>query len=209
MPICRYLGNACIEIISEADHIIIDPVFLTPPKHGIDKIFITHHHSDHISLDKLIELRTYSSKKNAALQIYGPKCVQDEFDIDLKIIKPGSKIFLNNGKVNVIENNCWKAEGCVAYLITTGEKKLIHTADSANFSDQLRNINDKIEICFVACFESNFDDYLNFLKIISPNITIPYHFTKEKESEAKKLTDFLNKNNIQSQFIAIGMEFEF
>ncbi len=209
MPICRFLGNACIEIISEEDHIIIDPAFLTPPKHGIDKIFITHHHFDHISLDKLIELRTNSSKKNEALQIYGPKCVQDEFDLALTIVKPGSNILLNNGNVSVIENNCWKAEGCVAYLITIDRKKLIHTADSANFSDQLRNLDEEIDICFVACFESNFNDYLYFLRTISPKIAIPYHFTNEKENEAKNLTDFLIKNNIQSQFIAIGKEFKF
>ncbi len=204
MIICRFLGNACIEIISETDHIIIDPVFLTAPKHGIDKVFITHHHSDHITLDKLLELQ----KKNETLQIYGPKCVQDEFDFALTIVKPGSNVPLKDGTVSVDKNNCWTDKGCVAYLINTGGKKLIHTADSTNFSDQLRNINDEIDICFVACFERNFDDYKNFLKIISPKITIPYHFSNEKENEAKKLTNFLIKNNIHSQFIAIGKEIE-
>jgi len=49
MVVCRFLGNACIELISTQDHIIIDPVFLSPPEKGIEEIFVTHHHSDHIT----------------------------------------------------------------------------------------------------------------------------------------------------------------
>ncbi len=209
MTICRFLGNACIEIISDSDHIIIDPVFLTPPQKGIEKVFITHHHSDHINLDKFAEIRLQYSKEGKELEVYGPKCLQDEFEIELTLIEPDLKINLNHGTVEVFENNCWKAEDCVAFFITIGGKKLLHTADSANFSEQLRSIKDEIDICFVACFESNFYDYLEFLNIIKPKMTIPYHFTAEKERDARKLVDFLSNNNFNSRFLEIGEEFEF
>ena len=56
MVACRFLGNACIELISEKDHIIIDPVFLSQPKKGIESIFLTHHHPDHTNLDKINDI---------------------------------------------------------------------------------------------------------------------------------------------------------
>jgi len=208
MIVIRFLGNACIEIISKQDHIIIDPVFLSLPKKGIEKIFITHHHSDHITRENLIELTPDYVLAGKELEIYGPSCVNKELNIDFTLIQPTSKINLNNGLVRVLENKCWKAEGCVAYLIEIDNKKILHTADSAEFSIELKSLNDEIDICFVACFESNFSDYLKFLKIISPQMAIPYHFTPEKESEAKKLAEFLLNNDINSTFLSIGEEFE-
>lgn len=204
MSTCSFLGNACIEIISKTDHILIDPVFLVPPQKGIEKILITHHHSDHINLDKLVEIYQKNSKEDKKPEIYAPKCVQEEFDIEFTLVEPGSKVDLKGGTVEVFENNCWKAEECVAFLITIDGKNILHTADSANFSEQMRTIKDKINICFVACFESNFNDYLEYIKKISPKITIPYHFTAEKEDDAKKLVEFLNNNNVNSKFMEIG-----
>ena len=201
---CHFLGNACIEIFSEADHLIIDPVFLVPPQKGIEKILITHHHSDHIDLDKLAEIYQIYSKEGKKPEIYAPQCVQEEFDIELTLVESGSKIDLNDGTVEVFENNCWKAEGCVAFLFTIGGKNILHTADAASYSEQLRAIKDTIDICFVACFESNFKDYLEFVKIISPKIIIPYHFNDEKQEDAKKLVEYLNINDINSKFVSIG-----
>lgn len=204
----RFLGNACIEIISKEDHIIIDPVFVMPPKQGIETVYLTHHHPDHVTLDNLTEIREKFSKASEDLLIYGPESIYEEFNIDFILIMPGSQINLNNGNVDVFENNCWKAEGCISYFITIDGKKILHTADSASFSNQLRNLKEQIDCCFVACFEDNFNDYLRFLKEISPKIAIPYHFTAEKETNAKKLVEFLKGNNINSRFLAIGEEIE-
>lgn len=119
------------------------------------------------------------------------------------------KIDINMGYVEVFKNDCWKAEGCVAYLITIGNKRVLHTADSAVFSDQLRNIDVDIDVCFIACFESNFNDYLEFLKKVSPTIAIPYHFTHEKKENAEKLVEYLSKAGINSQYLRIGNELDF
>ncbi|MFX1320485.1 MAG: MBL fold metallo-hydrolase [Promethearchaeota archaeon] len=208
MVLCRFLGNACLELISEKDHIIIDPVFISQPNKGIESIFLTHHHSDHVNLEKINEIRINFLKEGKELEIYGPECIHDEFNLDFTLILPGSKIDLNNGSVEVFENNCWKAEGCVAYLVEIEGKKILHTADSADYSGELNRIKHEINYCFVACFEDNFYDYLGFLKNLKPNTAIPYHFATEKDESAKKLAEFLKENKINSKFLAIGEEFE-
>ncbi|MFX1355058.1 MAG: hypothetical protein ACFFGP_13965, partial [Promethearchaeota archaeon] len=54
------------------------------------------------------------------------------------------------------------------------------------------------------CFEENFEDYLKFIKEVSPKKVIPYHYTTEKEENSKNLVQFLNKNDINAQFLNIG-----
>ncbi|MFX1495783.1 MAG: MBL fold metallo-hydrolase [Promethearchaeota archaeon] len=208
MLICRFLGNACIELIGEKDHIIIDPVFLTPPRKGIERTFITHHHQDHITENKLNEIKENYSFKDKELEIYGPECLFEEFDIEFTLIIPGTKIGLNNGEIEVLENSCWKAEGCIAYLISIDNKKILHTADSATYSNQLFTLKNNIDLCFVACFVENFDDYLKFTAKVTPKQVIPYHFTSEKKENAMKLDQYLKENGINSHFLNIGEEIE-
>jgi L-ascorbate metabolism protein UlaG (beta-lactamase superfamily) len=202
----RFLGNACIEVIGNIDHIIIDPVYDSSPKKGIQKIFITHDHSDHFSLANLKEIRIQYTKEDYEPEIYYPVCVQEDYLIHQNLITPGMKVDLNKGYVDVFENECWKAMDCVAYLITIDNKKLLHTADSANFSNQLRNIEEDIDVCFVACFESNFKDYLEFFKKKSPKIAIPYHFTYKNKENAEKLVKYLSNAGINSRYLKIGEE---
>lgn len=209
MLICRFLGNACIELIGEKDHIIIDPVFLSPPREGIGRVFITHEHSDHINIDKLEEICEKYTENPEWLAIYGPKIVCDNFHFNILEVEPKTKVNLKDGIVEVFENECWKSEGCVAYLIEIEGKRILHTADSAKFSDQLRAIKAEIDCCFVACFESNFNDYLDFIKKITPKLIIPYHFTNEKVDSARKLVEFFKKNGINTLFLKIGGQFEF
>ncbi len=75
-------------------------------------------------------LSKHYSKEDVELEIYGPECIDEHLSIDFTLILPGSRINLNNGFVEVFKNDCWKAEGCVAYLITIENKKILHTADS-------------------------------------------------------------------------------
>jgi len=43
----RWLGHSCIEIVGH-HHILIDPDFYRPPGPGVEYIFITHGHEDHL-----------------------------------------------------------------------------------------------------------------------------------------------------------------
>ncbi|MFX1401730.1 MAG: MBL fold metallo-hydrolase [Promethearchaeota archaeon] len=201
---CYFLGNACVEIIGHNDHLLIDPVFLSEPQKGIEKIFITHHHPDHVEMSKLNEIDANYSAKNKELEIYGPECLYEQLNIEFILIIPESKIELNHGYISVYDNSCWKAEDCVAYIISIDNKIILHTADSAQFSSSLRAFRNQIDLCFIACFEENFEDYLKFIKEVSPKKVIPYHFTTEKEENSRNLIQFLNRNDINAQFLNIG-----
>jgi len=201
---CYFLGNACVEIIGKNDHLIIDPVFLSEPHTGIENMFITHHHPDHVEINKLKEINAKYHGKNKELKIYGPECLYEQLNIEFTLIIPGSKIELKNGYASVYENDCWKAEGCVAYSISIDNKNILHTADTANFSSSLRELKNQIDLCFIACFEENFADYLKFIKEISPKKVIPYHYTIEKEENSKRLVQYLKENDNNAQFLNIG-----
>jgi L-ascorbate metabolism protein UlaG (beta-lactamase superfamily) len=205
---CRFLGNACIELITQQDHIIVDPVYIIPPQKGVEKIFITHQHKDHVNAEKIADLKEIYCSNEQELEIYGPECLYKEVNIDFILIIPGMQIALNNGNVAVFENNCWKAKDCVAYLISINGKNILHTADSSAFSNQLRALKDNIDLCFIACFEENFNDYLEFIYNIQPKLMVPYHFNKDKEKEAQKLAIFLNSNKINVKYLTIGEELE-
>ena len=208
MVFCRFLGNACIELIGVKDHIIIDPVFLSSPRKGIERIFITHHHQDHIEISKIKEIEEKYSVEGRELEIYGPECLYEELSFEFTLIIPSFKIWLNNGEIEVFDNDCWKAEGCVAYMISIDNKKILHTADSASFSSALRTLKNQVDVCFVACFVENFEDYLNFIQEISPKQVIPYHFSAGKEQNGKKISEYLKDNGFNSLFLSIGEELE-
>jgi L-ascorbate metabolism protein UlaG (beta-lactamase superfamily) len=51
----RYLGHSCVEIIGQ-HHILIDPDFMRDPEPGVEYIFVSHAHKDHIA--RIAELIT-------------------------------------------------------------------------------------------------------------------------------------------------------
>lgn len=205
MSICRYLGRACVEIITDDDHLIIDPNYVKPPRKGVNKILITHEHDDHLNSEDIEKISKHYIRENQALHIYGAKSTEDKVAIqDPTIIGEGDVIDLENGTIRVFNIDCWGSESCVAYLIEIDGKRILHTADSANYSESLRNIKEDIDCCFVACFEDYYDDYLNFINIISPELTIPYHFGPGEEDMGRNLADYLRKEHINAKYLEPG-----
>ncbi|MBD3254118.1 MAG: hypothetical protein GF383_03455 [Candidatus Lokiarchaeota archaeon] len=206
---CRFLGRSCIELITLDDHLIIDPRFFEAPKKGIKQIFLTHEHEDHCDINKISLIREKYTNDENELKIFGPKSIKKEYELDLEIIKKGSKIDLKNTKIEAFEIECYKAEECLAYLISVGDISILHTADAATISDRLKNFSGKVDYCFIACFEEYFDDYLMFLRDLHPLVAIPYHFNPGEEHKAKKLVEFLDDNYIEAKFMKIGEALEF
>ncbi len=206
----RFLGRCCLEIKTLQDHFVIDPHYFEHPMEGIEAIFITHGHDDHFDLEKIKEIKDKYRNKEEDLTIYGSKNLEIEGDdLEIEEIKEEKQIELDNTVITPYRVKCYKAEDCYAYLITFGDINVLHTADSAEFSEKLRKIKQKIDYCFVACFEDNLDDYLDFLKEVHPKVVFPYHFSPGEEESAKKLVEFLNENTIEASFLEIGAEFEF
>jgi len=207
MVVCRYLGRACVEIITERDHLIIDPNYVESPKKGIEKLLLTHEHDDHLSPEKIRILYEKYVDKDKELKIFGPISTKDKVNIkEVLIIKDESKIEINNGRIEVFKIDCWKSEACVAYLITVDRKRILHTADSAKYSDRLRTIEKGIDCCFIATFENFYQDYLDFIKTIQPKLTIPYHFGPDKKQMGKNTAQFLEDNNVKVKYLDLGEE---
>ncbi|TXT58667.1 MAG: putative Zn-dependent hydrolase of the beta-lactamase fold-like protein [Promethearchaeota archaeon] len=208
MPVVRFLGGACVEIIGEEEHLIFDPNYEKAPRKGIGRIFLTHEHSDHVDAEKMEKIKQEYLRQDKQYQIYGPKSTEKTIESTPNIVKGGMRININNGKVEIYEIDCWKAEDCLGYLITIDGKTILHTADSANYSQELMDLNEQVDICFTACFEDFFEDYLKFVKKIKPNLTIPYHFNSGDEEMAKELVKFYKENGVKAKYYEIGSEFE-
>jgi len=207
MIIVRYLGRACVEIITDNDHIIIDPNFVNPPRKGINKILLTHEHDDHLSNENIQKIYKEYVREDQEIKIFGPESTKDQVAIaEPFIVKDGTIIDLNDGKIEVFSVDCWGADSCVAYLVRIDGKRILHTADSANYSDRLRNIEKAVDCCFVACFEDYYDDYLHFIKKIVPKLTIPYHFGPDEKEMGKNLAKFLKENDVKVEFLISGEE---
>ncbi|MFO8018283.1 MAG: MBL fold metallo-hydrolase [Promethearchaeia archaeon] len=205
----RFLGNACVEIISDLDHVIIDPNYLVTPRRGINKVLITHEHDDHLDPEKLVEIRNKYIRENQELEIYASKSVNEKLDMGIEVVKHGDEIQLENGTVKVIKNKCWKAKDCLAFLLLLAGREILHTADSAQYSDELRAVPQQVDCCFVACFEDYYKDYFEFMRKISPRLVIPYHYGKGDEEMAKNLVDFVKEQNkVNIRYLEIGGEFE-
>lgn len=207
MVICRYLGRSCVEVIADKDHIIIDPNYVEFPRKGINKILLTHEHDDHLSQEKIQRIFKEFIREDQEFQIFGPISTKEKIAIEEPfIVKDGSVIELNDGRIEVFKIDCWGSEACVAYLIYIDDKRILHTADSANYSDRLRTIEKAVDCCFVATFEDYYDNYLHFIKTIMPKLTIPYHFGPDKKEIGKKIAEFLQKNDINVKYLNPGEE---
>jgi len=205
MSICRYLGRACVEIITDDEHLIIDPNYVKPPRKGVNKILITHEHDDHLNSEDIEKISEHYIRENQALHIYGAKSTEDEVAIENPtIVSEGDVIDLENGKIRVFNIDCWGSDSCVAYLIEIDGKRILHTADSANYSKSLRNIEKDIDCCFVACFEDYYEDYLDFINTINPKLTIPYHFGPDEEEMGKNMADLLEEKDVNVKYLRPG-----
>jgi L-ascorbate metabolism protein UlaG (beta-lactamase superfamily) len=207
---CRYLGRACIEIITKNDHLIFDPNYVKSPQKGISHIFLTHEHDDHLSPEKIEVIYENLIKNENTIKVYGPISIKNKIPfVNPIIVKDGSLIEINDGIIEVFSIDCWKSEACVAYLITVDKKRILHTADSANYSDRLRKLEKGIDCCFIATFEDFYQNYLQFIKIIMPKLTIPYHFGPDKKDMGKNTAQFLKKNNVKVKYLDPGEELMF
>lgn len=208
MTTIRFLGGACVEIIGEEDHLIVDPNYEKAPRKGIGKIFLTHEHGDHVDAEKMDKIKQEYLRQDRQYQIYGPKSTEKKIEPTPNIINGGMKFNLNNGRVDVYKVGCWKAENCLAYLIQIDGKTILHTADSANYSKKLKKLKKPVDLCFTACFEDYYEDYLEFVKKINPKLTLPYHFNSGDEEMAKNLVELYRKNDINTEYQEIGSEFK-
>lgn len=180
----RWLGNACLEI-KDTHNILIDPNYLVEPQIDPDIILVTHEHSDHIDPDKLSGFSDY--------KLYAPQSVFDNFDIQGQKVQGGDII---TDQIKVIQCDCYGSEQSVCYFW----KGLYHTADASTYQTP----GGPVKVLFTACFPNLYDEYLQSVKKIQPDLTIPYHFNprdEEKLEEARGLRDHFGQNGFDSKLV--------
>ena len=207
----RYLGNACVEIIDNSAHLIIDPAYEFEPEDGIDTILLTHEHDDHLDIDII---KKFLEKNEYNIEIYGPKSIKkklESLDLDeqLHIIEDQDEFKTGIFKIRAFKLECYKTKSCLGYLIKKDEIAVLHTADSSEFSKRLKRLRNSVDYCFIACFKEKYEDYLRFIQDISPKVTFPYHFTSNETESAKELAEYLKEYGFESKYIEPGTEFEY
>ncbi|MBD3352900.1 MAG: hypothetical protein GF364_15565, partial [Candidatus Lokiarchaeota archaeon] len=207
----RVLGNSCLELVDSSHHIIIDPVYSVNPKKGIDTILITHEHDDHLDMKYINEIKEEYAQSKQELKIYAPKpsqkkMIQAGWTDGIKVIDQDLMILQEDASFSVeaMKINCYKAKACYSFRLSSGNIHILHTADAVEFTQKLRKYNNSIDYCFISCFEDYFENYLQFVKDLRAKMIYPYHFRKGKNEFAKRLAEFLKKNEINSKFIKIG-----
>ncbi|HMA62578.1 MAG TPA: MBL fold metallo-hydrolase [bacterium] len=180
----KWLGNACLEI-QDKHNILIDPNYLVEPRIDPDIILITHEHSDHIDPQKIGAFSNY--------KLYAPVSVFQKFDIEGQEVQGGDII---TDQIKVIQCDCYGSEQSVCYFW----RGLYHTADASTYQTPGGNV----KLLFTACFPNLYDEYLQSVKKIQPELTIPYHFNpndKEKLEEARGLKNYLKENGFKSRLL--------
>jgi len=181
----RWLGNSCVEI-SEGFDLLIDPNYTVDPKEKYKIICVTHEHIDHIDVEKL--------KKIEYELLIAPRATLDEFGISGKAVRPGDEV----DGIKVLESWCWKAKESVSYFYMG----VLHPGDSAKFPEA-----EGVKLAFTACFPDFFDQYVEELKRLEPELVVPFHYDYEKEKKrenAEKLVELLLKESIEARVVKPG-----
>ncbi|MFO8018335.1 MAG: hypothetical protein R6U96_06840 [Promethearchaeia archaeon] len=227
----RSLGNACLELIDKDDHLIFNPNYIISPEKGINHLFLTDIDPNHLNLEKINEIKKKFSRRielneeaededeeaeeeedemELDLIIYGPETVKKETELEIEVLKRNKEIIkLKDFQVEAHQVECFNTEACISYIIRRGDITILFSGNTSKFSKNLRQLNEKIDYCFIPSIEEFFDHYLDFIKEVSPRVIFPHHFKTGEEEKAKNLVKIIREEGFEAQFLEIGDEFEF
>lgn len=197
-------GSACIRINSGIT-IYFDPVNLSEEDiaHKADLILLTHSHDDHFSVETLEKL-----VKPTTIIVCPIDCeetlLQDHFDFNLYVVKPGETVKLNQVKIKAIPAYSTSAhpnsEGWMGYVIDINNFRLYHSGDSG-FIPEMEDLKN-IDIAFLTIREPYMmspEEIIRAIKSFKPKIAIPIHWIEEE----KENIDYIIENSPDSTEILI------
>ena len=128
--------RACVELASELARIVIDPgEFGTPVDlTGIDAVFITHDHFDHVSHELLQrEVDRRASLDHTSLRIFGPHAFAEKAAYDVTPMQEGDRVTVDDIDVQAIGQ--WQEPGSltepriqnIGYVI---DGRILHSGDA-------------------------------------------------------------------------------
>ncbi|MFX1379689.1 MAG: MBL fold metallo-hydrolase [Promethearchaeota archaeon] len=179
-------GSACIRISSEII-IYFDPVNLSEENFKIkaDFIFLTHSHDDHFSVETLERL-----VKPTTIILCPFDCeeslLQENFDFNIFIVKPGEVINLNRIKIEVIHAYSSSAHpdsaGWLGYIIELSGFRLYHTGDSGYIPEMNKLKN--IDVALITTREPYMmspKEVIQAINAFKPKVLIPIHWIEEEK----------------------------
>ncbi len=182
----RWLGNSCVEIDAEM-RVLIDPNYVMQPDGHFDVVAITHEHADHIDVEKL---------KNISYEkLIAPRQTLETYDLDGVAVKPGDSV----DDIAVLESWCWKAKESVSYFYAG----VLHAGDSAKFPSV-----ENVKIVFTACFPDYYNEYVDEMLRLRPELVIPFHYSPDKKANAEGLKTKLEEAGISCRLLEIGESVE-
>ena len=155
-----------------------------------DIILVTHSHKDHcksVTVNRLIHKNTL---------IVAPKRCLKELGKDIKVIKPGEEITLEDIKIKAVESYNTKQGSStrklhhkgngVGFLINIDDKTIYHAGDT-DFIPEMKELGviDVVLLPIGGTFTMDIDEATRAAMAIKPKVVIPMHYLKADPEEFK------------------------
>ena len=197
-------GSACIRI-NNKQTIYIDPAYLSEEnmKKKADLVLLSHSHEDHFSVETLKNL-----VKPTTIIVCPSDCevalVQDCFNFNIYVIKPGETVKFNQVKIESIPAYSSSAHpntaGWIGYIIELMGFRIYHSGDSGFISEM--NDLPNIDIAFLTVREPYMmspNEVIQAINAFKPKIVIPIHWIEEE----KKGINYIVENSPESTRVII------
>jgi L-ascorbate metabolism protein UlaG (beta-lactamase superfamily) len=171
-----WLGHASFKLKAGEKVIYFDP-WKVKKGEAADLILITHSHFDHLSLDDVRHIQKKDTiivtTKDSASNLKG----------DIRIIKPGDQITLDDTEIevkpayNIGKNYHPKTNGWVGFIVSTGGKRIYHAGDTDAIPEMKRLNNIDIALLPVGgTYTMTAEEASETANEFKPTMAIPMHW---------------------------------
>ncbi len=198
--VVKWLGHASFQITADGKTMYVDP-YEGEYSDKADLILVTHSHFDHCDPSKIRKIR-----KEDTVIVAPADCVP-KIGGDVKVLKPGEKVTVNNITVEAVHaynvrrfrspGNPFHPKGFgLGYLITIGDKTIYHAGDT-DLIPEMKELRDrKISLALLpsgGTYTMDNPEAAEAAITINPEAVIPMHRWNTNPEEFKRKVESLSK----------------
>jgi L-ascorbate metabolism protein UlaG (beta-lactamase superfamily) len=169
-----HYSHSCVLLDTGTARLLIDPGTLSPgfeDVRGLDAVFVTHQHPDHIDKDRIGALL----RENPDAQLLVDSGTAGGLsDIDHQVISPGESVLVGGSRVDVLGGDHAVIHPDIpivpnnAYLV---DGKWLHPGDS--FTEP----NSPIDVLFLPTGAPwmKLSEAVDYLRAVAPRVAVPIH----------------------------------